>query len=81
MEIKFVKAETLKEKPDVSKIKFGTHFTDYMFEMDYNDPVHKEIMDMEGLTKWVPGRLQGYEQITNADAYLGGFLKKFNASR
>ena len=36
MEIKFVKAETLKEKPDVSKIKFGTHFTDYMFEMDYN---------------------------------------------
>jgi len=36
MEIKFVKADTLKEKPDVSKIKFGTHFTDYMFEMDYN---------------------------------------------
>ncbi|MBQ7476873.1 MAG: branched-chain amino acid aminotransferase [Selenomonadaceae bacterium] len=36
MEIRFVKADTLKEKPDVSKIKFGTHFTDYMFEMDYN---------------------------------------------
>lgn len=56
-------------------------FDKALFEMDYNDPVHKEIMDMEGLTKWVPGRLQGYEQITNADAYLGGFLKKFNASR
>lgn len=36
-EIKFVKAETLKSKPDVSKIGFGTHFTDYMFEMDYEE--------------------------------------------
>ena len=35
-QIKFEKAATLKEKPDVSKIGFGTHFTDYMFEMDYN---------------------------------------------
>ena len=30
-EIRIVKAEALKEKPDVSKIGFGTHFTDYMF--------------------------------------------------
>jgi branched-chain amino acid aminotransferase len=35
-EIRFEKAETLKEKPDVSKIGFGTKFADYMFEMDYN---------------------------------------------
>ena len=35
-EIKFEKATTLKAKPDVSKIGFGTHFTDYMFEMDYD---------------------------------------------
>ena len=30
------KAKSLKEKPDVSKIGFGTHFTDYMFEMDFD---------------------------------------------
>ena len=36
-EIRFVKADSLKEKPDVSKIGFGTHFTDYMFEMDYTE--------------------------------------------
>ena len=36
MEIRFEETKTLKEKPDVSKIGFGTHFTDYMFEMDYN---------------------------------------------
>jgi branched-chain amino acid aminotransferase len=35
-EIKFEKARALKEKPDVSKIGFGTRFSDYMFEMDYN---------------------------------------------
>ncbi|MCR5833562.1 MAG: branched-chain amino acid aminotransferase [Selenomonadaceae bacterium] len=35
-EIKIVKATTLKEKPDVSKIGFGTHFTDHMFVMDYD---------------------------------------------
>lgn len=35
-EIKFVETKNLKPKPDVSKIGFGTHFTDYMFEMNYN---------------------------------------------
>lgn len=35
-DIKFVESNNLKAKPDVSKIGFGTHFTDYMFVMDYN---------------------------------------------
>ncbi len=35
-EIKFVETKNLKAKPDVSKIGFGTHFTDYMFAMDYS---------------------------------------------
>lgn len=34
-EIKFEQAKLLKEKPDVSKIGFGTKFTDHMFEMNY----------------------------------------------
>ena len=36
MSIKFVETKNLKSKPDVSKIGFGTHFTDYMFVMDYD---------------------------------------------
>lgn len=36
MEIKFVKAATLKEKPDSSSLGFGKVFTDYMFLMDYS---------------------------------------------
>ena len=35
MEITVTRAETLKPKPDQTKLGFGTIFTDYMFNMDY----------------------------------------------
>lgn len=46
-----------------------------LLQMDYNDPEHKKIMDLEGLTEWVEGRTSGFEQITNADKYLDFFGK------
>ena len=36
MEIKFVKSDLLKEKPESSTLGFGKFFTDYMFMMDYS---------------------------------------------
>ena len=36
MEIAFKKAQKLKDHPDESSLGFGTNFTDYMFNMDYN---------------------------------------------
>lgn len=36
MEITFKKAEKLKKHPDDSALGFGTKFTDYMFNMDYD---------------------------------------------
>ena len=36
MEIKIIKNDNLKEKPDSSALGFGKIFTDYMFIMDYN---------------------------------------------
>lgn len=36
MEIKFTQADKLKDHPDDSALGFGTIFTDYMFNMDYN---------------------------------------------
>lgn len=36
MEITFEKAATLKDHPEDSALGFGTYFTDYMFNMDYN---------------------------------------------
>lgn len=37
MDIKFVKAKTLKPKPAEKDLKFGKFFTDYMFMMDWNE--------------------------------------------
>jgi len=36
MPIQIHKADQLKPQPDQSKLGFGTIFTDYMFNMDYN---------------------------------------------
>jgi len=36
LDIKFVKADKLKEKPDQNALGFGKYFTDYMFIMDYD---------------------------------------------
>ena len=41
--------------------------------MDYNNPKHKEMMDLEGLKKWVSGRTKGFKQITQANEYLNFF--------
>lgn len=35
MEVKFIAAEQLKEKPDENALGFGKYFTDYMFTMDW----------------------------------------------
>ena len=37
MELRFEKAEKLKEKPDMNNLGFGQYFTDYMFVMDYKE--------------------------------------------
>jgi branched-chain amino acid aminotransferase len=37
MEIKIVRAETLKPKPPAESLGFGRYFTDHMFEMEYTE--------------------------------------------
>ena len=48
-------------------------FIEILHKMDYNNPKHKEMMDMEGLKKWVKGRTSGFEQITKANEYIDFF--------
>lgn len=45
-------------------------FGEVLLKMDYNNPNHKEMMDMEGLKEWVEGRIIGFEQLLNACKYL-----------
>lgn len=41
--------------------------------MDYNNPEHKEMMDLEGLKRWVAGRTEGFAQLQAANEYLKFF--------
>lgn len=42
-----------------------------LMEMDYSNPDHKEMMDMEGLKQWLPGRTEGFVQLTEAITAFG----------
>lgn len=63
-------------RPDFSKERFAK-WTEILHRMDYSNPDHKEMMDMEGLKAWVPGRYTGFGQLQEANTYLS-FLKSFN---
>lgn len=42
-------------------------------KMDYNNPDHKEMMDLEGLKKWVPGRTSGFRLLNASINHLNFF--------
>jgi phosphate/phosphite/phosphonate ABC transporter binding protein len=46
--------------------ELAARFTQVMFAMDYQKPEQKRIMDLEGLTRWVPGRTEGYRELEEA---------------
>jgi ABC-type phosphate/phosphonate transport system substrate-binding protein len=37
-----------------------------LFSMSYENPKHKEMMDMEGLKEWLPGRTSGFSLLSDA---------------
>lgn len=48
-------------------------WTDVLLAMRYDDPVHRALMDLEGLTAWLPGRTSGYSALTEAVEQQGFF--------
>ena len=58
--------------PNLEKDRFEK-FIEVLHKMDYNNPDHKEMMDMEGLKRWVYGRTTGFKQIEEANEYLHFF--------
>lgn len=61
--------------PDLEETKFEK-FIEVLHKMDYNNPAHKEMMDMEGLKEWIEGRTSGFKQLAQANKYLD-FLNTF----
>jgi ABC-type phosphate/phosphonate transport system substrate-binding protein len=41
-------------------------WTKALFGMRYDEPTHREMMDMEGLKAWLPGRTSGYADLAAA---------------
>jgi hypothetical protein len=37
-----------------------------LFSMDYSNPKHREMMELEGLKKWLPGRKTGFGALSDA---------------
>jgi ABC-type phosphate/phosphonate transport system substrate-binding protein len=42
------------------------HFSRALFSMSYDNPKHREMMDLEGLKAWEPGRTSGYAALGRA---------------
>lgn len=59
-------------RPELEATRFEK-FIEVLHKMDYNNPEHKEMMDMEGLKRWVYGRTTGFKQIGEANEYLHFF--------
>ncbi len=46
-------------------------FVSLLLEMDYGDPTVRPLLDLEGLTRWLPGRTSGYVQLEAAVDRMG----------
>jgi len=46
----------------------AVRWTQALLAMDYNDSRWRRLMDLEGLTAWLPGQKTGYEALTRAIA-------------
>jgi phosphonate transport system substrate-binding protein len=46
-------------------------FASLLLAMDYADPEVRPLLDLEGLTKWLPGRTSGYGQLESAVDAVG----------
>lgn len=51
-------------------------WTRALFRMSYDNPAHREMMDMEGLEVWLLGRTTGYAALTEAVEQQGFFERE-----
>jgi ABC-type phosphate/phosphonate transport system substrate-binding protein len=51
----------------------GKAWLDALFAMRYDNPAHREMMDLEGLKAWLPGRTTGFGPLTAAVESEGFF--------
>jgi ABC-type phosphate/phosphonate transport system substrate-binding protein len=64
--------------PDIEN-SLAESFVQSLLKMDYNNPEHRRILEMEGLKQWIRGEREGYESVF-ASVESTGYLKAEQAS-
>ena len=55
-------------------------FTEALLKRSYDNPVHRPILDAEGLQRWLTPHVDGYSELRQAAAQQGFFKQAFAAS-
>ena len=66
-------------RPDLDTEK-GRQFAEALSAMNYDNPVHRAILDAEGLQRWLPPQLDGYAALRQAAAQQGFFERELTKS-
>ena len=61
-------------RPDLS-VEQEHRFAEALAAMSYDNPIHRSILDAEGLQRWLPPQLDGYDALRQAAAQQGFFQK------
>ena len=59
-------------RPDL-EMDVERRFADALSAMDYQNPIHRAILEAEGLQRWLPPRLDGYDALRQAATQQGFF--------
>jgi ABC-type phosphate/phosphonate transport system substrate-binding protein len=66
-------------RPDLDR-ELERQFADALSAMSYDNPVHRPILEAEGLKRWLPPQLDGYDALREAAAQQGFFKNQFAKS-
>jgi ABC-type phosphate/phosphonate transport system substrate-binding protein len=66
-------------RPDLDP-ELERQFVDALSRMSYDNPVHRPILDAEGLQRWLPPHVDGYDALRQA-AGRQGFFERISATR
>ena len=66
-------------RPDLS-LEQERRFAEALSAMSYDNPVHRSILDAEGLQRWLAPHLDGYAALRQAAARQGFFKQRFAKS-
>lgn len=61
-------------RPDFDR-ELEHQFVAALAAMNYDNPAHREILDAEGLQRWLPPHLDGYDALREAGAEQGFFTR------